>query len=133
MYVFICKLKGDKNMAFIVKETFHKAGADVLLEVNLGPIEKCYQVLADPRVLSQVLYRSSDRSYGEVYRTWESAESHHTWENDTAQLQQEIRDEMFPYYDMVGITFKKYVPTEPDQEWNIDPDLIQIEFEQVFE
>lgn len=133
MYVFICKLKGDKNMAFIVKETFHKAGADVLLEVNLGPMEKVYQILSDPRIISQDLYRSADRSYAEVYNTWESAESYHLWENDNAQLLQETVDDMFPYYSMVGIVTKKYFPSEENQEWTIDPNLTKIEFDQVFE
>lgn len=121
-------------MAFTVKETFHKLNADVLLEVNLGPIEKCYEVLTDPRIVSQDLYRSADRSYGEVYRTWESAEAYHSWEYDHAKLHEDIRNEMLPYYDMVGIEFKKYFPVDNnDQEWSIDPELIKIEFEQVFE
>lgn len=120
-------------MAFTVKETFLKLGADVLLELNLGPMEKVYQVLSDPRIISAVLYRSLDRSYAEVYHTWESAESYHLWENDYAQLQQEIINEMFSYFDIVGIKTEKYLPSEPNQEWTIDSNLIKIEFEQIFE
>ncbi len=120
-------------MTFTVKETYLKPGADVLLEQNLGPVEKAYQVLQDPSIISNVFYRSVDRSYAEIYRTWDSAESYQDWFNRTEQLQQEILDEMLPYYSMIGITFEKFFPTQPDQEWPINPELILIEFENIFE
>lgn len=124
---------------YVVKNTYEKANADVLLEHMLGPIENGNAIFADPRVQEIQYYRSEDRSYAETYVMFESQESYNAWHQEHEQQHLALQEQMENYMQQMGITFQRLFP--PGNGWNwadhhseprISPES-KITFEQIFE
>lgn len=127
-------------MTYIVKNTYEKPGADVLLEYFLGPVEKFTEIMNDPRVVKIDFFRSTDRSYAQCYLTWESEETYSSWAADHEQTHADAKKEIEEYLSAMGITFQRLYPLHEDMDWS-DPQYAdsrialenQITYEQVFE
>lgn len=127
-------------MAYIVKNTYEKPGADVLLEHTLGPLETLNEIFADPRVLNIEWFRSDDRSYGESYMTWESKQSYDEWHAEYQTQHTQGQQQMEQYMQQMGIEFHRIYPDHEDQDWAdnqyLDPRISihhLITYDQIFE
>jgi hypothetical protein len=121
---------------YVVKQTYEKPGADVLLEHYLGPIELGSTIFADPRVLDILYYRSEDKSYAQIYIVWESKESYDSWHKDHETEHLELQRAMEEYMQTMGIEFHRLYPPEDDYAWaSDDPRILEeqrISYDQIF-
>jgi hypothetical protein len=101
-------------MTYVVKNTYEKSGADVLLEHMSGPIEIFSIPFSDPRIISQIWYRSDSREYAEFYMTWESEQSYKEWDYDHKVAHEAGKAAMEEWMKDSGIMFQRIYPDIDD-------------------
>jgi hypothetical protein len=125
-------------MEYACKNIWQKPGADVLLEVYLGPISAMGAIFDDPRVIGYELYRSPDRSYAELFFVWRSKQQYDEWNADHHHIHipgQLVNDE---YFEQMNLNFERIYP-ESDYQERTDPrfkpysgQLDRITYEDIF-
>ena len=125
---------------YVVKNTYEKTDADVLLEYSLGPGETLSEIFKDPRVVAIDWFRSTDRTYGQSYIVWESEETYNAWAEDHNEAHEQGKQEIEAYMQAMGITFQRLYPPYKDCDWKEEefshPKVTlehQISWEQIFE
>lgn len=125
-------------MEYACKNIWQKPGADVLLEVYLGPIAAMGSIFSDPRVIGYELYRSPDRSYAELFFVWQSKQKYDEWNEFHGHIHipgQIVNDK---YFGDMNLNFERIYPESDYQERN-DPkfkpysgQLDRISYEDIF-
>jgi len=103
-------------MEYACKNIWQKPGADVLLEVYLGPISAMGAIFDDPRVIGYELYRSPDRSYAELFFVWRSKQQYDEWNADHHHIHipgQLVNEE---YFEQMNLNFERIYPESDYQE-----------------
>ena len=121
---------------YIVRSTYEKSGADVLLEAFLGPIELGPSIFTDPLTKEVIYYRSEDRSYAEMLIVWNSEEDYHTWDEKYKETHAQLQQVSEKYYVDMEITFHRLYPPTEDHVWELDSRIAaqpRISYEQIFE
>jgi hypothetical protein len=121
---------------YTIKNTYEKENADVLLEHFLGIVDNESSIFSDARVTSITWFRSEDRSYGEMYMTFESKAVFDSWEAEYHEAHTAFKEHMEQYMEDMGIAFQRiYLPE--NTQWEVTDSRLQglepIPFEQIFE
>ena len=99
---------------YIIKFTFEKPNADVLLEVhNILP-----DGLADFTLKSDIIhvnfFRSDDRTYAEMFHVWEDESTYLKWKLIALPYIEEF--EILAKEN--SIDYQKFYPTGPNEDWS---------------
>ena len=125
-------------MEYACKNIWQKTGADVLLEVYLGPIAVMGSIFSDPRVIGYELYRSPDRSYAELFFVWQSKQKYDEWNAFHGHVHIPGQITCDKYFEDMNLNFERIYPESDYQERN-DPkfkpysgQLDRITYEDIF-
>ena len=125
-------------MEYAGRNIWQKTGADVLLEVYLGPIAVMGSIFSDPRVIGYELYRSPDRSYAELFFVWQSKQKYDEWNAFHGHIHIPGQITCDKYFEDMNLNFERIYPESDYQERN-DPkfkpysgQLDRITYEDIF-
>lgn len=99
---------------YIIKFTFEKPNADVLLEVaNLLP--ECLEELTINSSIIHINYfRSEDRTYAELFHVWEDESTYLKWK----MIALPYIEEFEALAKENSIDYQKFYPTVPNEDWS---------------
>jgi hypothetical protein len=109
-------------MVWTVKYAYEHWNEDVLLLLHLGVSESVVNIVQDPRIINKLYLRSDDRTYAEIFVSWDSKKSYDEWYAAYPEFSMHTA-EVQRYMESFGISRARYDPPHEDYSWDTHPSV----------